>query len=452
MSYSNSIVLVQSQDESNDRFGTGFTFHRNSGSVFILTCAHVVNDVGGKDKVKIQGTPANVVAIGEEDGLDIAVLCVKSLHERPLLRLRDNGERGDYFTTEGYQNSNGYLLSPLHGCLGERISFLPKKENSEQVKAWDLIIDGEYALQGGYSGSPVISKKTGRVIAIVSQRLGSGKSGRAISVEAISSIWDVPDIEKVHSALLKLGYQEQVGLFSKLARKHSIAAFLIHGPSDHGQRWLLNRLVTQHIPQSLAINPIAINLGTRSRKNVINSLWRELGGRFGLRGSLAIAENIVIRVHEAWRNRHVIVIMESVHLIPEPELRKIINDFWLPLVEKCNDAKNSSKESKLYIFLIDYEGITSEWNLPFVERIDVTWRPQVPIKSPRLTSFAYEDLTDWIVRAEEDLPNSMVNLIDDAVDDILDNSDGGIPEFVLDELCFKLGFDWHEVKSNWLKI
>lgn len=452
MSYNDSIVLVQSQDVANSYFGTGFVFHQNSGSVFVLTCAHVVEDVGGRDSVQIQGMPAKVVAIGK-GSLDVAVLSVEGMYKTSILKLKDETEGGKQFVAIGYQKSAGYLLRSLHGCVGEEISFYQSgKTESYQIKAWELIVEGGYTLERGYSGSPVIDEKTGNVLAIVSQRVPNGKSGRAISVEAIAYIWNVPDIEKVHSALLKLGYQEQAKLFSRLARKHLIAAFLIHGPCDHGQKWLLNRLISQHIPQSLTTNPITISLGTKSRRNMLSSLWRELGGSFGLHGSSAILKNIIVRVHEAWRTRHVLIIMESVHLIPEFELKKIINDFWLPLVEECQGTKRNSKGSKLYIFFVDYEGVTGEWELPFVEKIDVTWKPQVPIKSPKLTHFVYKDLEDWIIRAEEDLPMSVVDAIDDAVEDILSSSDGGVPEFVLEELCRISGFNWYEVRSNWLRL
>ena len=55
---------------------------------------------------------------------------------------------------------------------------------------------------------------------------------------------------KLYSALLKLGYRQQARLFRRAIESESVAAFLIHGLPEYGQRWLLNRLVVQHLPHT----------------------------------------------------------------------------------------------------------------------------------------------------------------------------------------------------------
>ena len=54
-----SVVLISSSDRKNNRFGTGFVVRQYSGSAYLLTCAHVVDDVGGSDKVQIRESPGN---------------------------------------------------------------------------------------------------------------------------------------------------------------------------------------------------------------------------------------------------------------------------------------------------------------------------------------------------------------------------------------------------------
>lgn len=450
MCLSKSIVLIQSKELNNNRFGTGFVIHKSGDSVYVLTCAHVVRDVGGENSVQIEGYTAKVKAIGEEESLDLAVLCVEALFDRPPLRLSDNGTRGDDFSTEGYQLSVGHLLRPLHGRLGEELSFYSTYRKT-RIKAWEIHIEEENILRKGFSGSPVVDKE-GDVLAVVSQRLNSGKSGSAISIENLELIWTLPDADKSYNALLKLGYQEQVNLFRKLAKKSSTAAFLIHGPSEHGQRWLLKRLVTQYMPQVLDTKPINIIVGARSRSNTISALWRELGVRFGIRGSSATPTKIIQNVYKAWHNRDIIIVMEYVHLMPEAELKKLIQDFWLPLAETCNSHSVSRRDPKLYMFLIDYDGVSGELNIPLVEKIDLSKRTSSPIKSPKLRAFEYEELEDWILEVERDLSPGVIEQIDNAVDDILKSSDGGIPEFVLIELCDRFGLNWYDVKDDWLKL
>jgi hypothetical protein len=61
--------------------------------------------------------------------------------------------------------------------------------------------------------------------------------------QQIDNLESVACSEELYRALLKLGYREQVRSFLKFLKAQSIGAFLIHGLLDHGQRWLLNRLV-----------------------------------------------------------------------------------------------------------------------------------------------------------------------------------------------------------------
>jgi predicted RNase H-like nuclease (RuvC/YqgF family) len=56
--------------------------------------------------------------------------------------------------------------------------------------------------------------------------------------------------DRLYQALLKLGYSRQVLTFRKFVQQYPVAAFLIYGKLDYGQRWLLNRLVVQHTDDS----------------------------------------------------------------------------------------------------------------------------------------------------------------------------------------------------------
>lgn len=57
--------------------------------------------------------------------------------------------------------------------------------------------------------------------------------------------------EQLYRMLLKLGYERQVQLFLRLLQAQSVAALLIHGSLQYGQRWLLNRLVEQYVPKNI---------------------------------------------------------------------------------------------------------------------------------------------------------------------------------------------------------
>ena len=69
-----SIVQITSPDLGNTRFGTGFILHKNATSTFVVSCAHVIQDVIHSNQLMVENHLASVIAIGDEKGLDLAVL------------------------------------------------------------------------------------------------------------------------------------------------------------------------------------------------------------------------------------------------------------------------------------------------------------------------------------------------------------------------------------------
>jgi hypothetical protein len=188
-----SVILITSSDLKRRDFGTGFVIHRDEQAAYVLTCAHVVRDVGGSEQVRADGIPATVIALGEDDGFDLAVLRVEEPLNKPQLSLCVSGETGKRFILAGHYLQDKAILSrQISGKLGQQIG-LVSRGRKERTNAWDLEIDGNYYLQPGYSGSPVIDETSGDVLGIVSQREGKGERGLAISIEALAKIsWEMP--------------------------------------------------------------------------------------------------------------------------------------------------------------------------------------------------------------------------------------------------------------------
>jgi S1-C subfamily serine protease len=195
----NSVVLITSGDPDNSAFGTGFVIHRDAQASYLLTCAHVVRDVGGPDSTHIAGQPTTVIASGEDSFPDIAVLRVEGMLDRPPLSLQSEAQTGDAFLTDGFQTfRQNYLHRPIRGVLGTQVE-LAVKNRAERVWAWDLSIIGDYDLQSGYSGSPVILETTGAVVAVASHTLGQ-KKGLAISVSDLMQLWPAAPETLFHSS------------------------------------------------------------------------------------------------------------------------------------------------------------------------------------------------------------------------------------------------------------
>jgi hypothetical protein len=188
----NSIVLVNSRDAGKANFGTGFVIHQDADFTYILTCAHVISDVGGPKKVAVRRVPVTVYKSGEKNGVDLAILRVEGLTKVPLLDLGESGRVGDSFIIAGFHKlKNHYRLKEIRGKLGEPVG-LESREQATRMEAWEIEIGRGYELQPGYSGAPVVDEHSGRVVALVSYREG-GQKGLAISLSALKYIWpDMP--------------------------------------------------------------------------------------------------------------------------------------------------------------------------------------------------------------------------------------------------------------------
>lgn len=269
--------------------------------------------------------------------------------------------------------------------------------------------------------------------------------------QLLDSLESASENGRLYRALLKLGFQAQVRIFRKFVQDQLIGAFLIHGSLDYGQRWLLNRLVVQHIPSSITGKVVQIHLSRTARRNEITVLWRELAGWVGLSRQSSISE-IADRVYQCWQSQSVLLVFHDVDYLPEAFLNELIRDFWLPLAAKSKEAASSTKQYRLLMFLVDYDGRAGQWNISFVERLNSDWKPDSPIKLPLLESFSNRELANWLEYEADELPARLTDEVNETVQNILKNSDNGVPEPVMEEICRLSGCNWYEVREEWLKL
>jgi hypothetical protein len=257
--------------------------------------------------------------------------------------------------------------------------------------------------------------------------------------------------EQLYRTMLKLGYQRQVELFIKLVQAQSVAAFLIHGSPQHGQRWLLNRLVTDYIPNSLTGKKLQIDLIRRGRQIDISTLWRELGSKVMRKGWLLSPSQIVERVYQWRKTQNVLLVFHDVDFIPEDCLRILLCDFWKPLVHQAQQTSSLQSKYKLLMFLVDYEGNVGSLETLFTETIDPN-QPDNPLKSPKINRFSKKELTDWIIKDFGELPIELTYKYEDTVQVILEESNQGIPDYVLQGIFERCGFNYHEEIKNLWKV
>ncbi len=257
--------------------------------------------------------------------------------------------------------------------------------------------------------------------------------------------------EQLYRTMLRLGYKKQIEAFLELVKAQSVQAFLIHGSPKYGQHWLLNRLVTQYIPDSFIGPKPQIHLNRIGRQSNVDALWRELGSRLEKGGWRLSREEMIERVYQ-WQTTHnVLLIFHHVDWISPECLHHLISEFWEPLVNQAKQTGALQSKYKLLMFLVDYEGTVGSLDKLFTETIDPT-QPDNPVKLPKINRFSEEELTDWMVKGFGELPVELTHNYEDTVQIILEESGQGIPEYVLEGIFERCGFDYHEEIKNLLTL
>lgn len=281
--FQDSVILITSRDpnlQQKRAFGTGFVIYRTNEATYLLTCAHVVRDVGGAEKVLANGIPATVVVSGESKGFDLAVLRVEGLWSLPILPLSPSGQEAKPFEIAGFyafDQKETRLLRKIQGYLGKQ-TFISSTDGSLRIKAWDLRIEGEDILQPGYSGSPVVDLASRTVLAMVSHQVGKGEKGLAIAIEAIKQIWS-----EMPFSLLSGNVHQTHELPSPT---EAIKVFLSYSPKDE-----------------------------KLREDLEESLYDLEKDRIWHQGKIRAGQNRKDEIHKHLNSAHIILLLISRHFI-----------------------------------------------------------------------------------------------------------------------------------------
>lgn len=255
--------------------------------------------------------------------------------------------------------------------------------------------------------------------------------------------------ERIHSELFRLNYVEQVRLFREFIEDKRVGAFLVHGLPEHGQIFLLKRLL-HAIPESAVTPPIQFHLSRRALRTDIAALWRELGRQIGVQ-NFSSPEEIASNVVAQLKTQHIIMVFHDLDCICEAYLHQLLRDFWLPLVNSTQHSIHPTNEFFLLMFLVDQDGCISSWNIGFADQLDPVWEPRTPIKLPIIDRLSDRVLANWMENAIDALPTKATKKIDYTVQVILENSKG-VPELVFAQIFGLCGCSWQEEEVRWLNL
>jgi hypothetical protein len=266
-------------------------------------------------------------------------------------------------------------------------------------------------------------------------------------IETIEDLNSNRSVNQLYRALLRLDYADQVLLFQQCLVTNKIGAFLIHGSPEHGQRWLLNRLLQRICATSKVIR---IDLSRRTRRNDMAALWKEIAGRVGILKPNPAIEEIIDRICRCRQTQNVILVLDEVDYLPEGFLNQLILDFWKQLACVAGQTYLEGQAALLLMFLVDYSGSVEEQDVAFAA--SPPWRPDVPIKLPAINQISAELLTNWIHNSIDDLPYDFTAQVGHTVQSILESTDNGVPERVMEQICTLCGYDWYEGEQKWLRF
>lgn len=204
-------ILIKSSCPDNGSFGTGFIVGHFEQKSYIVTCAHVMRDVG-EDSIEADGRPAKIVCRGANDGLDLAVIETDELVGKSIIKMAVCGGRGNPFVTAGFHIYYGQLFAIefLEGRILKQVG-LQSKIHAERINAWALAIDPGERLDHGYSGSPIIDLENNLCLGVIAyMEEENGQTGLAISIEELQKIWLEMPIAIEKKSEYQLSYPERL--------------------------------------------------------------------------------------------------------------------------------------------------------------------------------------------------------------------------------------------------
>jgi hypothetical protein len=235
--------------------------------------------------------------------------------------------------------------------------------------------------------------------------------------------------------LLQLDFRPQVRLVRQVIDEHRVAAFLIHGPPEHGQRMLAYRLARLK-PEWETGQHIIIDAGSNGTGKSSRALWGQLAKKMQLSPQTAPKE-LAAKVGQWLQTQDVIFTIHTVDYMPVDLLSAWLEEFWGPLVDMARQRQHHAHARKhLLLFLVDYAGHIYKSELSLCRQSEDLHGTPMPLLIPAASPFPEQEIEYWFDIAAEVLPSGL------SIEDLLTATASGIPELVYEKICHHCGFSW----------
>jgi len=266
----NNVVAVTNQNPTSQHFGTAFVIYRTQTTTYLLTCKHVLDDVG-VEGLQVGYQPASVVAVDEH--FDLALLRCEGQLDAPTLRLKRLTDSQANLRGAGYSSLGKHSLAiqTYELVIQSRVE-LESKQRQCRSHGWRLQASAE--LVAGCSGAPALDAQ-GFVVGIISHKL-SNEQAFAVSIEALLKIWPdaptdlLPSMSQstpIHRAYqprdaeFLMNCEKELDLFTQIAavEETGIRLINVYGEGGMGKSRLLREF--QAIANDHALHCLHFSLG-----------------------------------------------------------------------------------------------------------------------------------------------------------------------------------------------
>jgi hypothetical protein len=245
--------------------------------------------------------------------------------------------------------------------------------------------------------------------------------------------------ERLHSALIRLDFEDQMRIYRKLTVEKRLGAFLVlPKPLKEAEHieiaagLLLKRLL-RALPDHITTTPLKMSFNRLLRKSDTDALWRELATLVKLPSS-AEQRDVVTRVVETLETEHVVILLTNIGLV---DLDDCIDQFWIPL---ANAATEAQPARSLVLILVDLNG---EIQVGTSDVLAPLW----------IRPLSEDDISLWLRALADDCPFALLEAHETAAQEIIAAASEHNPDGVLEAICARSEWNCPEFRvEDWFKI
>ena len=256
------------------------------------------------------------------------------------------------------------------------------------------------------------------------------------------------DFTILKNQLMTLNYIEQTDSFRDFWNSENnppIGAFLIQGKIKGCHQWLINQLLIKNFPDfSDTSEKLSITI---ERETSIEDLWRKLALTLS-ESSSTTPQNLIEKVYKIYQQRTVVLVFYHLERLDKTEPKKLIEEFWNPLVELLQQHPNEHYFN-LAMFLVNHTSQSNEWDIDCAETVK-TEPVYKPIRLKPIENFRKILIRNWIMQNRNNFSQLLpkVNKIDLIIQDIWEESSEGEPKDVIEGLCNRCGTAFYPILQS----